>query len=591
MPRCNLHHMGRSATTFADEADAGWRAAASSLTRAPEHASLAASLHRLADVRLAAGGGATGTAYGIQRVREDGPATATVRMPARIGHNPAVSTGESFAAHLRRPRGKGYTPEDALTGAAGGAACGDVVRVSVALERDSPQARIADAGFDAEGCGALIAAGSATVALTRGRPLLEAARIGAGEIAQELGGLSPAKLHAAELACDALHRALGHAAGRAQLQDDRDRTVVAMSGGVDSAVAAILTARQGADPVAVTLELWADPENDAQRSCCSAASVRHARALAHRLGLPHLSIDMREQFRAGVVDPWLAGHAAGRTPYPCALCNGRVRLDGMLDLASRLGSPTLVTGHYARVWGGDGEGGVDERVAPDGRTVGGAPGPLLRVAADRGKDQSYALAALPRASLERMRFPLGGVSKERVREIARGEGLAVARRPDSQDLCFLAGTSKAAFLEKHGGIAERPGAIVGADGRLLGEHRGAYRFTVGQRRGLGLGAAEPLYVLSVDTDANRVVVGSREQMRSDRVAIEQAVLHRDGGCVDSVKVNYRGARRACTLDGTAGEGRHERLTALLADPAERTAAGQLACLYSGELIVGHGTIA
>ena len=216
-------------------------------------------------------------------------------------------SAEELVNHLERPLGRGHLPDGASTGAAGGAACGDVIRVSLALDPDSDVGRIRDAGFDASGCGATIAAGSAVVALLRGTPLLQAARIGAHEIALELGGLSATKRHAAELAADALHRALGGAAReQAALAPCAERTLVAMSGGVDSAVAALLATEAGAETVGVTLELWSDPENDGDLSCCSAQAVRGAREVAHGLGLPHLSIDLRAEFRAGVVEHWLA---------------------------------------------------------------------------------------------------------------------------------------------------------------------------------------------------------------------------------------------------------------------------------------------
>ena len=229
-----------------------------------------------------------------------------------------------LAEHLERPLAQGHVPAGAHTGAAGGAACGDLIRVSLVLDPDAPDGRILDAGFDASGCGATIAAGSAVVALLRGDiPLLQAATIGPETIARELGGLSPAKRHAAELAADALHRALGSALRQASLCPVTDRTLVAMSGGVDSAVAALLTAGVGDETVAVTLfELWSDPANDGDLSCCSAQAVRSARSLAHDLGVPHFSIDLRAEFRAGVGEPWLSHDAAGLTPNPCVRCNG-----------------------------------------------------------------------------------------------------------------------------------------------------------------------------------------------------------------------------------------------------------------------------
>jgi tRNA-uridine 2-sulfurtransferase len=483
-------------------------------------------------------------------------------------------SANGLQAHLERPLGRGWSSPEACTGAAGGAACGDVIRVSLILDSSSPEGRVAEVGFDASGCGATIAAGSATVALLRGASLLDAARIGAGEIAGELGGLSPAKRHAAELAADALHRALGQAVReQAELAFEAERTLVAMSGGVDSAVAALLTVQAGAQAVAVTLELWSDPENDGERSCCSAQAVRSAREIAHGMGLAHFSIDLREEFRAGVVEGWLEGHAAGLTPNPCVRCNGNVRLDAMLDLARRLGAHTLATGHYARVLSEDKD-------------------PLLRVAVDESKDQSYALAALAPSSLARLRFPLGELTKPQVRELAAEAGLEVARRADSQDLCFLAGTKSVDFLARHGGITRRAGAILDSDGQKLGEHDGVHTLTIGQRHGLGIGGREdPLYVIATDAAANTVTVGSREQLRTSSVNVRDAVLHRDGGCVDGVKIRYRGRRMPCRLERLPPAGPHERIELRMLAEIERTAPGQIACLYAGDVIVGHGTVA
>jgi tRNA-specific 2-thiouridylase len=481
-----------------------------------------------------------------------------------------VRTSEELANHLERPLGRGHAPTDGFTGAAGGAACGDLIRLSLAVNPDSAEGRIEDAGFDASGCGTIVAAGSATVGLLRRLPLLEAARIGAEDIARELGGLSAAKRHAAELAADALHRALGWAArSQASLATAGGRTLVAMSGGVDSAVAALLVAQSGSQAVGVTLELWSDPENDGELSCCSAQAVRGARELAHGLGMPHLSIDLRAEFRAGVVDHWLSDHAAGLTPNPCVRCNGSVRLDAMLELAARLGSETLATGHYARV----------------------REGPLLQMALDDAKDQSYVLSALSPDSLAHLRFPLGELRKPQVRAIAEHAGLSVARKRDSQDLCFLAGTRQPAFLERHAGLGLRPGAIVDLDGNALGEHRGAHAYTVGQRHGLGIGGADPLYVLSTDASTNTVTVGPRDALLAQGIEAREVTLHRDGGCVDGVRVRAHGRRYGCRLPGALHAGRHPRAEIELEEPAERTAPGQIACLYAGDVVVGYGTVA
>jgi tRNA-uridine 2-sulfurtransferase len=284
--------------------------------------------------------------------------------------------------------------------------------------------------------------------------------------------------------------------------------------------------------------------------------------------MAHLSIDLRAEFRAGVVDGWLSDHADGLTPNTCVRCNGNVRLDAMLELGARLGADTLATGHYARV----------------------QDGPLLQVAVDRAKDQSYVLSALAPASLARMRFPLGSLQKERVREIAAAAGLSVAHKPDSQDLCFLAGTRQRDFLARHGGLDASGGPIVDRSGTVLGEHRGAHSYTVGQRHGLGIGAPRPLYVLATDTLSNTVTVGPREELLTRRLAVSELTLHRPAESVDGVRVRSHGRLLACRVEGALDAGGHRRARIALAEAAERTAPGQIACLYAGDVVVGHATI-
>ncbi len=478
----------------------------------------------------------------------------------------------AFEHHLTSPQGRGRVPHGAVTRTAGGSDCCDEVSLSIALDDE----RVADAGFEARGCGAAAAAASAAVTLLRGRPVLEAARLRAADLAAELGGLSPGKLHAAEVAADALHRALG-AAVRSMKPLGRPaagRTLVAMSGGVDSAVAALLCAEREGEVIAVTLELWSDLENDGERSCCSASAVAQARSLAQRMGLAHFTMDLREEFAAGVVVPFIDGFAAGETPNPCVRCNGHVRLDAMLELADRLGCEHLATGHYAR---------LAEFDHP--------AGPLLRVAADPAKDQSYMLAALAPSSLARMRFVLGDLTKPRVREIAHAAQLPVASKPESQDLCFLAGTDRSRFLARHGRTDPRSGELVDRDGNVLGWHEGQHRFTVGQRRGIALAGSEPVYVLAKDASTNRVTVGPRRELRRAQVEIRDVRLHRPGTRVDRVKLRYRSQTLSASLPGDPAAGRHASMSAMLREPAEAVAPGQLACLMDGELVIGCGTIA
>jgi tRNA-specific 2-thiouridylase len=272
------------------------------------------------------------------------------------------------------------------------------------------------------------------------------------------------------------------------------------------------------------------------------------------------------------VQPFIEGYQAGETPNPCVGCNGHVRLDAMLELAQSLGCQSLATGHYARV-----------QSEPSG--------PLLRTAADSAKDQTYMLAALDPRSLERICFPLGELTKTEVRRIAAEAGLPVANKADSQDLCFLAGTSRARFLARHGAVAQRPGEIVDRAGVVLGRHPGQHLFTVGQRRGIGISAEEPLYVLEKDGGANRVVVGPRSGLRTSRVAVRAARLHRPADRVDRVKLRYRARPLHARIRGAPPPGRPAALELELEEPLDGAAPGQLACLMDGELVVGWGTIA
>jgi tRNA-specific 2-thiouridylase len=289
------------------------------------------------------------------------------------------------------------------------------------------------------------------------------------------------------------------------------------------------------------------------------------------MGFPHITLDMQDRFRDAVVGDFLAEHERGRTPNPCVRCNGLVRFDAMLALAERTGSSALVTGHYARI-DHDGE------------------GPLLARGADAAKDQTYMLAGLDPQLLARVRFPLGGLTKPEVRELARTEGLPVAEKRESQDLCFLAGTTRERFLARHGARnnqrSRRAGDVVDSRGRVLGRHDGHTRFTVGQRRGLGIAAAEPLYVTATDAATNRVVVGTRAELATRRVSVSPATLYRDAVRVDRVKLRYRSGAVACRI---ARDG--EQVTIELADDAHGVAPGQTACFMEGDRVVGYGTIA
>jgi tRNA-specific 2-thiouridylase len=360
------------------------------------------------------------------------------------------------------------------------------------------------------------------------------------------------------LAVDALANALGPVF---RCEPRQGRTAVAMSGGVDSAVALL---RAAPNAIGVTLRLWLDPDGpDAERACCSPEAVIAARETCHRLGLPHVTLDLREEFRRAVVTPFVRGYARGETPNPCMSCNGGFRFAELLAFARRAGCDRLATGHYARV--------REHR----GRL-------LLHRAADERKDQSYMLARLDPARLERIWFPLGEQDKETTREEAGRAGLEVATRAESQEACFLAGDDYRAFLGRQG-LEPRRGRVVDERGIELGAHDGFWRFTPGQRKGIGVSAPTPLYVLEADAAANAVVVGPRAALARRRVSAAGR-LHVDVDRADA-KLRYRSP--AVPASVTAAHGGFELM---LDQAAYGVARGQAAVLYEGDAVVGCGVI-
>ncbi|MFL5936612.1 MAG: tRNA 2-thiouridine(34) synthase MnmA [Gaiellaceae bacterium] len=360
------------------------------------------------------------------------------------------------------------------------------------------------------------------------------------------------------LAVDALANALAQIFRAAP---HPERVAVAMSGGVDSAVA-LLRARPNA--IGVTLRLWTDPAGrDGERACCSPSAVIAAREACHRLGLPHVTLDLREEFRRAIVGPFIRGYAKGETPNPCIACNGSFRFAELLAFAERAGAARLATGHYARI------------VRHRGRL-------LLARAVDPRKDQSYMLARVEPRFLDRLWFPLGTQTKEETREEAERAGLAAARRPESQEACFLAGDDYREFLGRHG-LATEAGAIVDESGRELGSHDGFWRFTPGQRRGLGIAAAEPLYALRTDARANTVTVGPHASLATTEVSA-RGRLYVDVERVHA-KLRYRSEPVAATVEtDDTGFRLH------LEQPVHGVARGQAAVLYEGDVVVGAGLV-
>ena len=343
------------------------------------------------------------------------------------------------------------------------------------------------------------------------------------------------------------------------------RIVVAMSGGVDSSVVAALAAASGAETIGVTLQLYDHGEAVGRAgSCCAGRDIRDARAVCDRLGIAHYVFDHETRFREGVIDRFADDYVAGRTPIPCVQCNMGPKFTDLLALARDLGADCLATGHYVR------------RVA-------GPDGAELHRGADPARDQSYFLFATTQAQLDYLRFPLGGLPKTRVRELAAELGLGVAAKPDSQDICFVPDGDYAGLVRRLRPEAAQGGEIVDLAGRKLGEHRGLVDFTVGQRRGLNIGGTpEPLYVVRLDPAAKRVVVGPRAALAVGAARLEGMNLLGPVEGPLTAKVRSMAKPVPARFVG-------DRL--VFDAPEYGVAPGQAAVLYAGERVLGGGWIA
>jgi tRNA-specific 2-thiouridylase len=382
-----------------------------------------------------------------------------------------------------------------------------------------------------------------------------------GEV-RGLGLLEAAAVPGEELALDALHDALGPAV---RATPASDRVVVAMSGGVDSAVALLEARDAGLEPVGLTLRLWTDPDGpSSERACCSPEAVMAARATCHSLGIPHVTLDRRDGFRRAIVSPFVAGYERGETPNPCVRCNGAFRFATFFSFARRIGAARVATGHYARI-------------RPHRGRL------LLARPADADKDQTYMLARVDPRLLDRLWFPLGERTKDDVRGQARAAGLAAAGRPESQEACFLGGADYREFLGRQG-LEPRAGAIVDEDGTELGRHPGHWAFTAGQRRGLGVAAGGPVYAVRTVPRTNTVVVGPRSSLARTRVTVRSGRLYVPVDRAD-VKLRYRSPATPARVEPA---GRGFRLD--LEERAYGVAPGQAAVLYEGDAVVGAGLI-
>ncbi len=349
------------------------------------------------------------------------------------------------------------------------------------------------------------------------------------------------------------------------------RIVVAMSGGVDSSVAAALLREQGHDVIGLSMQLYDQRGGEIFGSCCTLDDLHDARRVASAIGIPHYIVNFERQFQDTVISNFVREYASGRTPLPCAHCNSDLKFSTLLERALGFGAGYVATGHYAR---------VEEK---DGRW-------LLKRSLDPAKDQSYFLFSLTQEQLSRARFPVGDLTKPRVRDEARRLGLAVSEKPDSQEICFVPGGDYASFVEANQPGISRGGAIVDEQGKTIGQHAGVHRFTIGQRKGLGIAAPAPLYVLKLEPDTGNVVVGAR-------ASLERTKLEASG-------VNWIACEAPANWTPVTAQIRHRhaaapaRVRALAGDRAElefdtpqaAITPGQAVVFYDGEAVVGGGWI-
>ena len=350
----------------------------------------------------------------------------------------------------------------------------------------------------------------------------------------------------------------------------KGKALVAMSGGVDSSVAAYLTKAAGWEVVGVTMKLFSGEGADGVSKCCSLDDVEDAKSVARRLSVPHYVFNLTDRFRSEVMDRFVSDYEKGRTPNPCIECNRRLKFGELFRRARELGCDRIVTGHYARV-------------VRDGERC------FLKKAVDPAKDQSYVLYSLPREVIPFVDFPLGGMSKDEVRGIASELGFVNAEKRDSQDICFIPNGKYGDFIESYTGRTYPPGDFVDRGGKVLGAHRGIIRYTTGQRRGLGLALPEPLYVCGVDVERNRVILGRDGDLYSRAFYVGDLSFTGDGigeGPVRlKVKVRYRQPEKDATLRRAGDAVRVE-----FDEPVRAITPGQAAVFYDGDTVVGGGTI-
>ena len=368
--------------------------------------------------------------------------------------------------------------------------------------------------------------------------------------------------------------------------ENHNTIAVAMSGGVDSSTVAAMLRAEGSNVIGLTMQLWNQrrlagregiPES-VQGRCCSLDDVYDARRVAETIGIPYYVVNHEDRFERDVVRPFVEEYLSGRTPIPCSLCNNHLKFDQLLAVAQQIGADAIATGHYARVEFDE----VRDRW-------------LLKRPTDRSKDQTYFLFGLTQEQLSRTLFPLGGMTKPEVRELARKHGLALAEKPDSQEICFVPGGDYKKFLdaylaEQGDSVADTAGELVTADGRVIGEHSGIHNFTIGQRKGLGVATGSPLYVLQIKGDTRQVIVGEQENLYSRTLLTRRTNLIATGELPGpmrvSVKIRHRHEPAGAMIEKTGTD----EIVVTFDEPQRAVTPGQAAVFYDGEIVVGGGWI-